>query len=91
MLTLRIPAQLYIRDLVGSVVRPLKELKGFKKIMLMKGELKTISFTVKPSDLAFYTIDMSYKAEPGDFKVFVGGSSVDCLESVFKLNSGKAN
>jgi beta-glucosidase len=80
-------AQLYIRDIIGSVVRPLKELKGFNKTMIMKGESKTISFTVKPSDLAFYTFDMSFKVEPGDFKIFVGGSSVGGLESAFKLNN----
>jgi beta-glucosidase len=77
--------QLYTRDLVGSVTRPVKELKGFKKIMLKKGETKEVSFTIKSSDLAFYTRDMTFKAEPGDFKVFVGTNSVDCLEAGFNL------
>ncbi|MEP7231250.1 MAG: glycoside hydrolase family 3 N-terminal domain-containing protein [Ginsengibacter sp.] len=77
--------QLYVHDLVGSVVRPLKELKGFRKIMLQKGESKTISFTIHPADLAFYTIDMSYKTEPGDFKVYVSSSSEGGLEAGFVL------
>ncbi len=77
--------QLYTHDVLGSVVRPVKELKGFKKIMLRKGELKTVSFTIHPADLAFYTIDMSHKAESGDFKVFVGGCSDGGLEAVFAL------
>jgi beta-glucosidase len=77
--------QLYTRDLVGSVTRPVKELKGFKKIMIKSGETRQVTFTIKPSDLAFYTKDMSFKAEPGDFKVFVGTSSADCKEEVFTL------
>jgi beta-glucosidase len=77
--------QLYTRDLVGSVTRPVKELKGFKKVMLKKGESKEISFTIKPADLAFYTRDMTFKAEPGDFTVFVGTNSVNCLEDGFSL------
>jgi beta-glucosidase len=77
--------QLYTRDLVGSVTRPVKELKGFTKVMLKKGEAKVVTFTIKSSDLAFYTRDMTFKAEPGDFRVFVGTNSVDCLEAGFNL------
>jgi beta-glucosidase len=77
--------QLYIRDLVGSVTRPVKELKGFKKIMIPSGKSQKVLFTLKPSDLAFYTKDMSFKAEPGDFKVFVGTSSAECKEKTFTL------
>lgn len=77
--------QLYVRDLVGSVTRPVKELKGFKKVMIKAGEAKQIQFTLKPSDLAFYTRDMTFKAEPGDFRVFVGTSSVECKEAGFAL------
>jgi beta-glucosidase len=77
--------QLYIRDLVGSVTRPVKELKGFRKVMIKTGESKEITFTLKSSDLAFYTRDMSFKAEPGDFKVFVGTNSDDCKEASFSL------
>jgi beta-glucosidase len=67
--------QLYIRDLVGSVTRPVKELKGFQKIYLEKGESKTVTFTIDEDMLAFYRKDMSFGTEPGEFDVFVGGSS----------------
>lgn len=77
--------QLYVRDLVGSVTRPVKELKGFKKLMIKAGETKNVTFALSSSDLAFYTRDMSFKAEPGDFKVFVGTNSVDCKEAGFVL------
>ncbi|RKQ43428.1 beta-glucosidase [Roseivirga pacifica] len=77
--------QFYIRDLVGSVTRPVKELKGFEKISLAPGESKKVSFTVTVKDLEFYTRDMSYKAEPGDFKVFIGPSSAEGLEADFTL------
>lgn len=77
--------QLYIRDLVGSVTRPVKELKGFKKIMLAPGESKQVNFSLNKEDLAFYTRDMDFKAEPGDFKVFVGTNSQEVLEADFEL------
>ncbi|MCO6360348.1 glycosyl hydrolase [Roseivirga pacifica] len=77
--------QFYIRDLVGSVTRPVKELKGFEKIRLAPGESKKVSFTVTVKDLEFYTRDMSYKAEPGDFRVFIGPSSAEGLEADFTL------
>ena len=77
--------QLYIQDLVGSVTRPVKELKGFKKIFLKKGESKNVSFALTSKDLAFYTADMSFKAEAGDFKVFVGTNSEDVIETSFVL------
>lgn len=77
--------QLYIRDLVGSVTRPVKELKAFEKIALAPGESKQVSFTLTQDDLAFYTRNMEFKAEPGDFKVFVGTNSEECLEADFKL------
>lgn len=77
--------QLYVHDVIGSVVRPLKDLKGFRKIMLQKGQSKTVSFTIHPADLAFYTLDMSYKTEPGDFKMYVGGCSDVGLEAAFAL------
>jgi beta-glucosidase len=73
--------QLYIHDLVGSVARPVKELKSFKKIYLEKGKSKTVCFSVGKEDLSFYRKDMSYGTEPGDFEVFVGGDSV-CKNSV---------
>jgi len=77
--------QLYIRDLVGSVTRPVKELKGFKKLMLQDGETLSVKFTLSAGDLRFYTADLTYAAEPGKFRVMVGGSSVKCLEGGFEL------
>lgn len=77
--------QLYIRDLVGSSTRPVKELKGFQKIELRAGESKKISFTISVNDLKFYNYDLKYVAEPGDFKVFIGGNSRDVKEAGFKL------
>ena len=77
--------QMYVRDLVGSVTRPVKELKGFKKISLEPGETKTVTFELRSDDLAFYTRDMEYKAEPGEFKVFTGSSSENVQSASFKL------
>lgn len=77
--------QCYVRDLVGSVTRPLKELKGFEKILLKAGESKTVTFTITPDMLAFHRIDMSYGTEPGDFKLFIGSNSRDVKETAFKL------
>ena len=77
--------QLYIRDLVGSVTRPVKELKGFEKVMLKKGEKKTINFEIAADDLRFYNIDMENRAEAGDFEIFVGGSSNAELKTKLEL------
>ena len=77
--------QLYIRDLVGSVTRPVKELKDFTKISLKPGETKQVEFTITPDKLKFYDINMNYVVEPGDFKVFVGTNSVDVKEADFKV------
>ena len=77
--------QLYVQDLVGTVTRPVKELKGFKKIFLKSGESQTLTFTISEADLRFYNIDMEYVAEPGDFKVFVGSNSRDVMEAGFSL------
>lgn len=77
--------QLYIRDLVGSVVRPVKELKNFQKILLKKGESKEIKFVITVDDLRFYNDKLQRIYEPGDFKVFVGGNSRDVREASFKL------
>ena len=77
--------QLYIQDLVGSVTRPVKELKRFEKVMINKGESKKITFSLTSNDLAFFTRDMSFKAEIGLFKVFVGGNSDTTLETKFEL------
>jgi len=77
--------QLYIRDRVGSVTRPVKELKGFKKLMINSGESKEVKFSLCAADLSFYTADMIYTAEPGVFSVMVGTSSAEYLEKDFEL------
>ena len=79
--------QLYIRDLVGSITRPVKELKGFELVELKAGETKTINFTLDKSTLGFYDNKGEYIIESGDFKVFVGGSSVTQLEADFTLKT----
>ena len=77
--------QLYIKDEVGSVTRPVKELKGFNKVLLKKGEKKTIEFEISADDLKFYDINMQFVAEPGDFEVTVGGDSASGLSTKFVL------
>ncbi|WP_291906790.1 beta-glucosidase BglX [Chitinophaga sp. CB10] len=77
--------QLYIRDMVGSITRPVKELKGFKKVSLQPGESKDVRFTISVKDLQFYNSDLKLVAEPGDFKVFIGGNSRDVKEADFTL------
>lgn len=67
--------QLYIRDLVGSVTRPVRELKNFQKITLKKGEKQTVTFDITVEDLKFYNSDLQFVAESGQFDVFVGGNS----------------
>ena len=67
--------QLYVRDLVGSVVRPVKELKGFQRVTLAPGEVQTVKFELPVSDLAFWNIDMEYVVEPGDFQLWIAGDS----------------
>lgn len=69
--------QLYIRDLVGSITRPVKELKGFKKVEINAGEIKTVSFSITPEDLKFYNSDLKYDWESGDFEIMIGTSSAD--------------
>jgi beta-glucosidase len=70
--------QLYIRDLVSSVTRPVKELKGFQKVLLQPGETKTVMLEIKPDSLAFYDVKMKYVVEPGEFEIMVGSSSHAC-------------
>ncbi len=69
--------QMYIRDKVSSVTRPVKELKGFQRITLKPGETKTVTMEITPEQLAFYNIDMQYTVEPGEFEIMVGNSSQD--------------
>ena len=78
-------AQLYIRDLVGSVTRPVRELKGFQQIMLKAGESRTVSFKINPSDLAFYRRDMSWGTEAGSFHVFIGPNAETLNKAGFTL------
>ena len=78
-------AQLYVRDVVASVTRPVKELKAFRRVALQPGESKTISFTLNPTELTFYDLHMKRVVEPGFFKVYVGGNSVDGLETDFEF------
>jgi beta-glucosidase len=78
--------QLYIRDLVGSVVRPVKELKKFQKILLKAGESREVIFTIAVNDLKFYNNDLKYIAEPGEFKLYIGTNSAEVKESNFILH-----
>jgi beta-glucosidase len=75
--------QLYLQDLYGSVVRPVKELKGFKKIHLNPGESEKVTFSITEEDLKYYTTGMSYKAEEGEFKVYIGTNSKEVKEAAF--------
>ena len=77
--------QLYLHDQFGSVVRPIKELKGFQKVFLKKGESKELSFVLTVDDLRFYNDKLQYVYEPGEFKLFIGGSSDSVKEAGFTL------
>jgi len=79
--------QLYVRDLVGSVTRPVRELKGFEKIELEPGKSQTVEFTLTADDLSFYTARERWEAESGEFAVFVGTSSTEVSEGRFVLSS----
>jgi beta-glucosidase len=78
-------AQLYLRDLVGTSTRPVKELKGFQKITLKKGESRQLTFHLSADDLKFYNDDLKFVAEPGEFQVMVGGNSRDVQMASFTL------
>jgi beta-glucosidase len=77
--------QLYIRDVVSSVTRPVKELKAFKKVGLNPGESTTVELDINPASLAFYDVNMKYVVEPGDFEIMVGTSSRDSDLTKMKL------
>ena len=79
--------QLYVRDVVGSVTRPVKELKGFQKVEIKKGETKTVAFKLTENDLKFYNSKLDFIAEPGTFQVFVGSDSNASLSSEFELTN----
>lgn len=79
--------QMYIHDMHSSVTRPVKELKGFKRIHLKAGKTKSVSFEIKPELLSFYDINMEYRVEAGDFEIMVGSSSrdEDLLKTILKV------
>jgi beta-glucosidase len=77
--------QLYVRDVVGNVTRPVKELKGFERVRLMPGEVREVRFVLTQEDLAFYNRHMKLVTEPGEFHLGVGGSSTDLIWSGFWL------
>lgn len=77
--------QLYIQDLVGSITRPVKELKSFQKIFLKKGESRKVHFTITDNDLKFYNSDLNFASEPGDFKIYTGTNSRDVQAANFTL------
>ncbi|MDQ6634390.1 MAG: beta-glucosidase BglX [Gemmatimonadota bacterium] len=79
--------QLYLRDEVASIARPVRELKGFRRVLLAPGERRTVQFTLDVRDLAFYDADMRHVAEPGAFRVFVGGSSAATRDARFTLET----
>lgn len=77
--------QLYVRDMVGDVTRPVKELKGFSKVLIRKGQKVTVAFTLLPQDLSYYHQDMSYTYDPGEFEIFIGTSSEQVKSSAFTI------
>ena len=79
--------QLYIRDLIGSITRPVKELKGFEMIELQPNETKKVVFTIDEKTIEYFTANRKWEAEAGDFKVFIGGSSVTKLEGDFQYSN----
>ena len=79
--------QLYIRDDVGSVTRPVQELRGFRRVPLKPGETRTIAFAIDIQDLAFHNADLVRVAEPGTFMVFIGGSSANTIKRPFRMET----
>ena len=79
--------QLYIRDLIGSLTRPVKELKGFEMIELKPNESKKVTFTINEKTIEYFTANKKWEAESGDFKVFVGTNSAETIEADFKFNN----
>jgi beta-glucosidase len=77
--------QLYIQDIYGSITRPVKELKGFQKIFLKKGETKHVTFTIDEQMLKFFNADLKFAAEPGDFNLFIGSNSRDVNTAKFSF------
>jgi len=78
-------AQMYIRDEVSSVTRPIKELKGFERISLAPGETKRVTFSITPEKLQFYNREMKRIVEPGRFQIMVGGNSNDLITQTLEV------
>ena len=78
--------QLYIRDLVGSVTRPVRELKGFKRVHLRSGQRERVSFTLHTDDLSFFDRNMQFVTEPGKFHAWIGGNSDATLWTDFEIH-----
>jgi beta-glucosidase len=78
--------QLYVQDNVGTITRPLKELKGFRKLMIRKGETATVNFSITSDDLAFYHPDLKKYFEPGEFTIFAGTSSAENLSKTITID-----
>jgi len=78
--------QLYIRDRVGSITRPVKELKGFQKKLIKAGETITVSFEITPEDLKFYNYELKYDWEPGEFEIMIGGNSQEVKTGLITWN-----
>jgi beta-glucosidase len=83
--------QLYIRDLVSSVTRPVKELKGFKRVQLAPGETRTVELPITPDSLAFCNIDKRYRVEAGEFAVMVGPDSVNLQTTTLSVRDAADN
>jgi beta-glucosidase len=77
--------QLYIRDRVSSVTRPVKELKGFERVTLQPGETRTVCFDIGPDHLAFWNVDMKFVVEPGEFDIFAGANSVELQSTTLSV------
>jgi beta-glucosidase len=77
--------QLYVRDRVGSVTRPVKELKGFQRVSLAPGETRAVRFVVPVQELGFCGLDMAYTVEPGDFQVWIGPNAAEGLAGAFEV------
>ena len=77
--------QLYLRDLIGSITRPIKELKGFEKVAIKAGETKTVTFVINAETLEFYTVKRKWEVEPGDFELWIGGDSNAKLSASFRV------
>jgi beta-glucosidase len=81
--------QFYVRDVVGSVARPVRELKGFRRIRLGPGEKQTVTFTVSDRDLAFFNQSMQFVTEPGEFQAWIAPDSASGAPVSFRLEGAR--